>query len=525
MISTLLLLSPILIAPSGNGEGNALDLELAQWSVQELALPANVPESFSVLVRIDEVFDCEIPLTRYSVRSNNFLVYEQREDGELHAIPPPEIRTYRGFIAGIPGSMVSASLLHDGLYARIDLRDGSPVRVIQPRSSFDGGPTSASHVIYNSADVLPDYGYVMAEPLLPEGYQLDQSNPFGNSGSNAPNNGGNIHDEGSHGHDGPSAQGGGTFGARADETVELACDADYRYFQSNGNSTNNTVADIEAVVNDTEVIYQNDIGICYDLTTVIVRTSTANDPYTSNDPSTLLNQFRSEWINNQGGVQRDFAQLFTGRNVNGGVIGIAWLGVVCNSNYGYSMVQSKYTNNWTRRVSLTAHELGHNWNAGHCCGSCSGCSTCHIMCPCNGGCSGNGSKFGSSSINQMLNHKNSRGCLDSGCNGGGGGGSLTLSNPTPGTPNITNTVTLTGGSANGSATVYFSFQLGISTTSCTAVYLGLNNPRTAGTVSFDSNGDGALSKFVPAGVAGKTVYIQALDYGSCTMSNLVTETF
>jgi len=526
-------MAPGLILPSG--EDTALELELSQWSVQELELPSTPPNAFSVKVTIDDVFDCEIPLTRYSVRSNNFVAYEQRDDGKLHAIAAPAIRTYRGYIAGVPGSIVSASLLHDGLYARIDLRDGSAVRVIQPRSSFEeGAPITAVHVVYNSADVLPDYGFVMAEPLIPPGYQPDQPSPFnnnngGNNGNNSANNnsgnsGANSH--AGHDHSGASNNNGGTNAPRADETVELACDADYNFYQKNGNSSANTISDIEAVVNDTEVIYQNDVGICYDVPTIIVRTSSASNPYTSNDAGTLLDQFRAEWRNNQGAIHRDFAELFTGRNINGGTIGIAWLGVVCNSNYGYSMVESRYTSNWTRRVSLTAHELGHNWNAGHCCSSCSGCSSCHIMCPCNGGCSGNGSKFGTSSISSINNHKNSRSCLDTGCNGGGGGGGpFTLSQPSPGTANITNTVTMTDGTANGSAILYYSMKVGFFGTSCSGIYLGLNNPKTAGTVNLDSNGAGSFSKFVPNSVAGKTVYLQALDTTGCEASNLVTEPY
>jgi hypothetical protein len=81
------------------------------------------------------------------------------------------------------------------------------------------------------------------------------------------------------------------------------------------------------------------VGITHKITTIIVRTS-ASQPYTSTDPNTLLDQFRVQWTTNHGNVTRDIAHLFTGKELDGSVIGIAWLGVVCNSSYGYGLVQS-----------------------------------------------------------------------------------------------------------------------------------------------------------------------------------------
>ena len=75
---------------------------------------------------------------------------------------------------------------------------------------------------------------------------------------------------------------------------------------------------------------------------------------------------------NQTGVQRDVAQLFTGRNLDGSVIGIAYPGGIC-TNFGYNLVQNY--GNLGCATDLSAHELGHNWSAGHC--SCGG----HTMNP------------------------------------------------------------------------------------------------------------------------------------------------
>jgi len=500
----------------GGGENpatNSLEKEFYAWSLQSLEVPAEAGQSFQVRVILDEWFDAELVLDPYTVRSANFKAYEQGADGELREIVPPTPVTYRGMVAGIPGSVVSASIIDGQLRARVDLHDGSSARVIEPLTDFDTTASKDMHVVYDSSDVLPDTGFVMAEPLLPP---VPTAPP---SQHNHDADG----DHAGHDHTGSGAVG-GSRGARADETCEIACDADYQFYQKNGNSSSATINDIESVLNDTETIYQRDTGICYDLTTVVVRTSSASNPYTSNDPGTLLNQFRAEWLNNQGHIVRDVAELFTGRSINGSVIGIAWLGGICNS-YGYSMVQSRYTSNWSRRVSLTTHELGHNWNAGHCCSSCSGCNTCHIMCPCNGGCSGNVTKFGNSSINAITNYKNSRNCLDNGC-GGGSGGNLNISALIPGNAGQVNRLDITGATPNSTVTVYFSRNSGLTAVAgCTGLYLGLGNAKTAGSTTTDANGSGSFSKSVPATAAGRTFYIQAAETAGCQISNLLTHTF
>ena len=46
-------------------------------------------------------------------------------------------------------------------------------------------------------------------------------------------------------------------------------------------------------------------------------------------------------------------------------VGIAYVGVVCNLAYAYSVVESDFNNNFGCATDLSAHELGHNWGADH----------------------------------------------------------------------------------------------------------------------------------------------------------------
>ena len=171
---------------------------------------------------------------------------------------------------------------------------------------------------------------------------------------------------------------------------ELACDADVEFYTANGSSVATTVADIENVINAVSWIYELDTRVSFVVTTVVVRTAEP-DPYSSADPATLLASFRQEWITNQAGVPRDVAQLFTGRDLTGTPIGVSYTGGTVGTNYGYNVVQSRYTTDLGKRVGLSAHELGHNFDADHCDGM---DMWCRIMCSTAGNCSGAYHSFG-----------------------------------------------------------------------------------------------------------------------------------
>jgi hypothetical protein len=150
-------------------------------------------------------------------------------------------------------------------------------------------------------------------------------------------------------------------------------------------------------------------NITYTVTQVIVRTAEP-DPYNTSVPVTLLEQFRDRWNNFHYAVTRDVAHLMTGRDVDGNVIGIAWLSVMCTSpTLAYGLSQSRYTNNFTNRVALTTHELGHNWSAQHCNGE----ANCGIMCASVGGCPGGLAQFGITPTNDIIAWRNSHLCQNS----------------------------------------------------------------------------------------------------------------
>ncbi|MEM9411288.1 MAG: M12 family metallo-peptidase, partial [Planctomycetota bacterium] len=151
---------------------------------------------------------------------------------------------------------------------------------------------------------------------------------------------------------------------------------------------------------------EEDVMITHVISGAVVRSSEP-DPYTSSDAFTLLSQFRNEWLNNQGAIQRDVAHLFTGKSIQGGTIGIAWtIGGICTTS-GYCLSESDFNNALVCATDLTAHELGHLWNGSHCnCNS----FTMNPSITCANNFNPNGT------IPDIIAHRNSRTCLDSQAN-------------------------------------------------------------------------------------------------------------
>lgn len=363
------LLSTSVLAQSDLRQEALAVLGLSGGDVQQLDLPDH-DGSFAVEIDFQGASDL-IELHPWSVRSaEHFEVLAQRDDGSYERVDVGPARTYRGSLVGRPGSVVAGSLLDDGLHVRIRLAEGDDYWVEPLVSRVPGAPFDA-HVVYSSSDVI-DQGHRCGADLLADN---DSKTISGGDGE--------VYAPGS-----------------SVSIAELAIDCDYEYYQLNGSSVPNTEAAVELVISTMNPQYEYEVDILHEITTIIVRSS-SNDPYTTSDPGALLSQFRSHWNNTKGGVQRDVAKLFTGKNLAGSVIGIAYLSVVCNKSSAYNVVQN--LGSLSSRTDLSAHELGHNWSAGHC--SCGGYTMNSSLTSAN--------RFTVGSENSIRGYRNSKNCFTS----------------------------------------------------------------------------------------------------------------
>jgi hypothetical protein len=342
-------------------------LELARLPHQRLEVSRS-PDGGIVLPLDLDGRRVTLRLARSPVRAASFRLLVPEPDGTLREVRAPEPRTYRGAIDELPGSSAAGGVQDGALSLAIRLDDGA-VWVVEPAP----GAARALHVVHRATSDGVTGSCPVDEAPVPVG-------PPGEA---------------------PQAP----TGIRE---AEIAFDADFEFFNANGNSLEGTVDDIETLMAAINVVYERDCGLTHRIVTMIVRTMEP-DPYTSTSPSTLLSQFRTWWNGGMAGIVRDVAHLMTGKDLDGGTIGFASVGVVCDRSRAYGLSQSRFAVNFNHRLVLTAHELGHNWNSGHC----DAVDPCYIMCSSDGGCDGFGMPgFEPYGMNAITSFASSRNCLD-----------------------------------------------------------------------------------------------------------------
>ena len=333
-------------------------------------------------LRIDVVLEgqpASLLLAPHSLRADDFQAWGRGAGGVLTPIDAPTPRTYRGTIDGIPGGEVAATVRGRDIEAWIRTPDG--LWGIQSAGTFVEAAAPGTHVVYRADDILPTN-------MICGSSQIQQAEPAG-------------------------IVAGGSEPTCDVAVAEIAIDTDFEYFLACNGSDADTIVDIESVMNAVDFIYVRDVEITYVITRIIVQND-VNDPYAATDFSSALTEFRDWWNVNHNPqnsppdpVMYDVAHFMTGKDSRG-VIGVAWLGVICNLSTAYGLSYSKFTGNFVQRVALTAHELGHNWGAGHCNPS----GDCAIMCSSISGCSQQLTNFGTDSMLAITNHRDTRICLD-----------------------------------------------------------------------------------------------------------------
>ncbi len=353
----------------------------AQLALAALATPAPDRDDATLDLALGGT-PVRVVLHRVSRRSPGFRVLVADGGGSFApvAVPPPA--TWRGTIAGEPGSRASAAIVDGEWRAIVDARTADGERstwTVTPLRTLVPGAPRGLAVVARAGDVADVggtcgvTGEAVPLALSPEAAERTMA-----------------------------------LWPQQVRRIELACDADSEFYALNGSSVATTVADIEAVINGAADLDERDLDATIAIGTVIVRT-TDPDPYTSSAPSTLLSQLRTEWIANQSGIVRDAVQLFTGRDLDGTTIGIAYQSTLCLATTGYCLVQSRSSTVLANRVQNSAHELAHVIGAGHCDGY---DYNCRIMCSSQGGCSGGVLSFGPSETTALRQYLAASPCLD-----------------------------------------------------------------------------------------------------------------
>jgi hypothetical protein len=125
--------------------------------------------------------------------------------------------------------------------------------------------------------------------------------------------------------------------------------------------TDNQARDeILARLNIVDGIYSSQLGVQISVPNITFGDSLS----ATTSASSLLNELgdlrrRSPNLNSRG-----LTHLFTGRDLDGTTVGIAFISSVCDRQYGAGLTEARNRSAWTESL-ITAHEIGHNFGAPH----------------------------------------------------------------------------------------------------------------------------------------------------------------
>lgn len=137
--------------------------------------------------------------------------------------------------------------------------------------------------------------------------------------------------------------------------------------------------------------------------------NSSNNPFSSNNASTLLNQLADYRNANPTIRSKGLAHLFTGRELDGDTVGIAYINALCQARNGVSLSESRSIG-LTSSALIAAHEIGHNFGAPHdgeTDSVCSGTPRTYIMSPQLNG----SSTFSQCSLQQMAQRIATAACI------------------------------------------------------------------------------------------------------------------
>jgi hypothetical protein len=290
-------------------------------------------------------FDLDVEASDLITRTHRTVwIGGDREDEDV-----PVNFLYTGRVRGEPQSWVRLSIRN----GKLDGMIWTPTETyfIQPEARLLSGPTTDRMVVYRMSDVDP--------AVLHGG--------CGATELQGPSAGQFVAHAGSAGEDAAPLLSQAAAPAVANAAAPLqqatiGLVADYDYFVKHGA---NAAADMLSVINQVAGVFQTQTGVDLHVTQTVVYTTTPDPFDATTDPTTLLSEFSNYKASTGSPVYgTDVTHLFTGRALNGSVLGIAWIATLCDSMYSTAL-SADFTTDNTSLVLLAAHEIGHVFGAYH----------------------------------------------------------------------------------------------------------------------------------------------------------------
>jgi hypothetical protein len=351
--------------------------ELAQVDTQSAADAVRRTGKLSIATPT-RTFD--IDLVQNDLRAPNYRAEEVIDGGITRQLPVSPIRTYRGTVRSMPEA--EARFTIDDSTVEGLIITPADWFFIEQAQKYSPDASEGEYLVYRASDVVMDSTFACGTTLKER---------VNNEVERLPGVAPEI--------------------VSPMRVIEIATEADFDYVNALGGSVaaNN---EILSIMNSVQGIYETQLGLSF--TVVFQHTwDTAADPYnTTGSASPMLQEFTDYWNANFAGTARDTAHLWTARSMD--AAGIAWLGVVCGApTFSYGL--STRTTHPIFRVTVPAHEIGHNLGANHSDGQ-TGCNNTIMQATATGSTTLNFCQF---SVDEITNYVNGH----SSCLAVGSGGS------------------------------------------------------------------------------------------------------
>lgn len=283
-----------------------------------------------------------LDLRQVRVFAADAVLVEMTESGPRE-IPRPELSFFSGRMADDAGSTAFLAIAPDALNGMITTSDGETYIV-------SSGPLGAGHapVVYRLGDVGEEWIWTDFECAA------DQiAHPIANL---------------------VPARPAGVAGTRGDapcRVATIAIETDVEYRQLLGGTAQAT-AYTGVLIGANSEIYTRDVNTRLEIGFLRIWSGNSNsDPWNQGGTVSQLFQFQDYWNANMTDIERHAAHFLSGRGLGGGV---AYKPGLCIPEYDYGLsanlngffpypIQNNHSQNWD--LMVTAHELGHNFDASH----------------------------------------------------------------------------------------------------------------------------------------------------------------
>lgn len=119
-------------------------------------------------------------------------------------------------------------------------------------------------------------------------------------------------------------------------------------------------AEILLRLNNVDGIFSHQLGVEIQVPTVDIGDSLS----ATTSSSSLLDELGALRKRSPHLYSRGLTHLFTGRNLDGTTVGIAYLDALCSRQYGSGLTEASSRSSWTESL-IAAHEIGHGFGAPH----------------------------------------------------------------------------------------------------------------------------------------------------------------